>query len=95
MDQGTHSLHDFKSEYEELRNNVLGKTNRCRGLAVFLRQGMASWMRMLQAPANHETKKTRKPGNHSTGSSKSSGVTSGLAAVLVDVLLIALNSYEL
>lgn len=87
IEQTTRSLHDCKREYEELRNNVLGKTNRCRGLTIFLRQGMTSWMRVLQALTNHEAEKSREAGNPSTGSNKSSGVTMDLAAVLADILI--------
>lgn len=91
MNKFTFSSPDLKDEYENLRSNVLGKTNCCRGLAVFLRRGMAAWMGVLQTPADHEAVKIQGPFNHPAGFRKRNALILGLAAVLADVT-IALHS---
>ena len=87
MNKFTFSSHDFKDEYENLRSNVLEKTNCCRGLAVFLRRGMAAWMWVLQTPADQEAVKIGEPVNHLAGFKKRNALISGLAAVLADVTI--------
>lgn len=87
VNKATGASPDFNREYEELRDNVLGRTNHCRGLAVFLRQGMVSWMMILQTPADHEPGKISKSGNSSPFSANNNRVTAGLAEVLVDMLI--------
>ncbi|GEM_PF-2156983 len=91
MNKFTFSSPDLKDEYENLRSNVLGKTNCCRGLAVFLRRGMAAWIGMLQTPADHEAVKIQGPFNHPAGFRKRNALILGLAAVLAD-MTIALHS---
>jgi|LGVE01.1.fsa_nt_gb hypothetical protein len=83
MNKFTFSSPDLKDEYENLRSNVLGKTNCCRGFAVFLRRGMAAWMGVLQTPADHEAVKIREPVNHPTGFRK----RNALILVLADVTI--------
>ena len=85
----TASLPDAKNAYEELRSNALGKTNGCRGLVVFLRRGMASWMSMLQTPPNSKPEETRKPINNSVGFTERDELASKLAAVIADGMIAA------
>ena len=87
MNKFTFSSPDLKDEYENLRSNVLGKTNCCRSLAVFLRRGMAAWMGVLQTPVDHEAVKIPEPVNNLTGFRK----RNALILVLADVT-IALHS---
>ena len=79
----------IKNEYENLRHNILGRTNCCRGLVVFLRQGMVAWMSMLQTVAEQKTKEQRKHANHREIPNERSAVASELAVVLADVIIAA------
>ena len=89
MVESAPSMVGIKNEYENLRHNILGRTNCCRGLVVFLRQGMVAWMSMLQTVAKQKTKEQRKPANHREILNERSVVTSELAVVLADVIIAA------
>ena len=79
----------LKNAYEELRSNVLGKTNCCRGLVVFLRYGMAAWMRMLQTQPTSKTEETRKAIKNPAGFPEEDVFASRLAAVIADGIIAA------
>lgn len=75
-------------EYEKLRANALGETNRARKLTLFLRDGMSSWLRAL---GNHTCTKWATPPNRS-GASGNLGAEvpgTGLASIVADAILAA------
>lgn len=89
MHNSTISMRIIKDEYESLRCNILGRTNCCRGLVVFLHQGMVAWVSMLQTTAKQKTKKTGKPAHRPAGIKGENVVLPELAAMLVDVIIAA------
>jgi hypothetical protein len=76
---------ELVGEYELLRANALGATNRPLGLAVLLRHGMAAWLDLAgrAAPAS--------PGGCGggwvRGSGGGTGIVRAVAAVLADAVL--------
>ena len=89
MQESTFSMIGIKNEYENLRCNILGKTNCCRGLVVFLRQGMVAWMSMLQTTVKQKTKEAQTPTSHGEEINERSVMASELAVVLADVIITA------
>lgn len=89
MNNFTASPPDVKDAYEELRNNVLGKTNCCRGLIVFLRRGMAAWLCLLQTQPAREPEEARTPIKSSAGFRERDALASKLAAVIADGMIAA------
>jgi hypothetical protein len=47
-------------EYEQLRANALGATNRPRGLAVLLRHGLGAWIRLAGSLGPSSTGRERR-----------------------------------
>ena len=70
-------------EYERLRANALGETNRTSGFALFLRAGMAGWLRCVARSAGSDDREDRLTG---TGNPANAQARS-MASVLVDALL--------
>jgi len=70
-------------EYERLRANALGETNRAFGLALFLRAGMVGWLRAV-APS---TSSGDQAGRSTVAGNDGSTPARSLATVLVDALL--------
>ncbi|MCK5851147.1 MAG: hypothetical protein KAH23_09550 [Kiritimatiellae bacterium] len=89
MKESTFSMVGINNEYEDLRCNILGKTNCCRGLVVFLRQGMVAWMSMLRTLAKKKILKQREHATRVDGSNERGVVASELAVVLADVIIAA------
>ena len=89
MHNSTISIFNIKDEYEDLRCNILGRTNCCRGLVVFLHQGMVAWVSMLQTTAKQKTKETGEPANHPAGIKDRNVVLPELAVMLADVIIAA------
>jgi hypothetical protein len=72
-------------EYEQLRANALGATNRPCGLAVLMRHGMGAWLDLVgrAVPAGPEG-----CGRGSAcGSGEGTGIAQAVAVVLVDAVL--------
>ncbi len=89
LQESTFSMIGVKNEYEDLRCNILGKTNCCRGLVVFLRQGMVAWISMLQTAVKQRTKEAQTPTSHGEELNKRSVMASELAVVLADAIIAA------
>ncbi len=87
MHKPTLSMFVLKNEYEDLRCNILGRTNCCRGLVVFLRQGMVAWVSMLQT--KQKPKETGTPVSHLEGIKSGNVVIPELAVILADVIIAA------
>ncbi len=89
MKESTLSMAGVKNEYEDLRCNILGKTNCCRGLVVFLRQGMVAWVSMLRTLAKKKIVEQREPETHVDEFNDRGVLASELAVVLADVIIAA------
>ncbi len=89
MQEPTFAMIGIKNEYEKLRCNILGKTNCCRGLVVFLRQGMTAWMSMLQTTVKQKTKEAQAPTSYGKGLNERSVMVSELAVVIADIIITA------
>ena len=72
-------------EYEQVRANALGATNRPCGLAVLMRHGMGAWLDLVgrAAPAEPEGCGRASAG----GSGEGTGIAQAVAVVLVDAVL--------
>lgn len=69
-------------EYERLRANALGETNRSFGFALFLRAGMAAWLRCMSHSTESGEQAPRSASPMDTGMTKADPI----AAILVDAL---------
>ncbi len=89
MQESTLSMVGIKNEYEDLRCNILGRTNCCRGLVVFLRQGMVAWMSMLQTADKSKAVEKQEHACHQKELKERGVVAAELAVVFVDAIIAA------
>lgn len=75
-----------RNAYEDLRANALGKSNRASGLALFLRDGMSAWLKIMQNIIKTQCK-TRPV--MTTGFYESEVSEAHLASILIDIILTA------
>lgn len=89
MQESMLSMVGIKNEYEDLRCNILGRTNCCRGLVVFLRQGMVAWISMLQTADKSKTIEKQGYACHQEELKERGVVAAELAVVFADAIIAA------
>ena len=67
-------------EYERLRANALGETNRSFGFALFLRAGMTAWLCCMPHSTESDEQTSRSPSPMDAGMTEAGPI----AAILVD-----------
>ena len=69
-------------EYERLRANALGETNRSFGFALFLRAGMVAWLRCILHSTESDAQTPRSLSPVDTGTTEAGSI----ATILADAL---------